>query len=300
LSISVVIPAYRAARTIARAVNSVLGQSLAPAEILVVDDGSPDGDETARILEQFGDRVRLLRKLNGGAASARNHGIDFATSDVIAFLDADDYWQPQKLAIQCELFAKYPDVGVVASQWFTQIPGEEPVAPGEPIPGIYDRRLAVSGPVAFDVATKLLTSTVAVRREVLGNHRFVSGLEPAEDRDLWCRLVASAAVYLTSTPLITYVLEAGSLSRTKVDRDYGNMIRVVHRHAGLLGRQATRLWETITYRKWASCYLAAGQPRAALRPALQRLRRQPLSAEAWWIAGKCLALSCRIRSRQQA
>src|SRR5437868_7863345 len=100
LSVSVVIPAYKAARTINRAVESVLGQTRRPAEVLVVDDGSPDGADLAAALGRYGDRVALFRKPNGGAASARNHGIDRAGGSVIGFLDADDYWEPDKLERQ--------------------------------------------------------------------------------------------------------------------------------------------------------------------------------------------------------
>src|SRR5207245_884017 len=74
LSVTVVIPAYKAARTINRAVESVLGQTRRPAEVLVVDDGSPDGADLAAAVARYGGRVTLLRKLNGGAASARNYG----------------------------------------------------------------------------------------------------------------------------------------------------------------------------------------------------------------------------------
>ena len=145
------------------------------------------------------------------------------------------------------------------------------------------------------VACRVLTSTVLVRRDVLGGHRFVPGLEPAEDRDLWCRLVAGTAVHVSSAPLITYAVEAGSLSNANVDRDYGNMLRVIHRHAGLLGPRHFREWEASTYRLWAGRLLGDGQPAAALRPAIERLRRRPLSVEGWYILAKCLARSCRRR-----
>ncbi len=91
--ISVVIPAYRAARTIERAVDSVLGQTRRADEIIVVDDGSPD--DLAEVLGRYGSRVRLLRKRNGGAASARNLAIEECRGELIAFLDADDYWEPK-------------------------------------------------------------------------------------------------------------------------------------------------------------------------------------------------------------
>jgi glycosyltransferase involved in cell wall biosynthesis len=72
-TITTIIPAYRAAGTIARALDSVLGQSCRPEEILVVDDGSPDN--MAAAVRPYGERVTLIRKSNGGAASARNFGL---------------------------------------------------------------------------------------------------------------------------------------------------------------------------------------------------------------------------------
>src|ERR1700728_1366179 len=97
-SVSVIIPYYRAQETIARAVRSVLTQTYPPSEIIVVADGSPD--DPSEELKGFGSAVTLIRKRNGGAASARNSGIDHAQGEWIAFLDADDHWEPSKLERQ--------------------------------------------------------------------------------------------------------------------------------------------------------------------------------------------------------
>ncbi len=292
LSVSVIIPAYKAARTINRAVESVFQQTRHPAEVLVVDDGSPDGADLAAALTRYGDRLTLFRKTNGGAASARNHAIEHARGNVIGFLDADDYWEPDKLERQLALLESHPEVGLIASLWYTELPGEFRTPPAAPI-NDFDRAWAPVGPDVFRVACQVSTPTVLVRRDVLGRHRFPTDLTTAEDRDLWCRLVAAAPVYLSSAPLATVVLEPGSLSRTRVDQDYGNMLRVIHRHADLLGRRHLRAWVASTYRQWAGQLLGDGRPAAALRPAVQRLLRRPLSIEGWYILGKCLALSCR-------
>ena len=292
LSVSVIIPAYKAARTINRAVESVVSQTREPAEVLVVDDGSPDGAELAAALSRYGDRVTLLRKPNGGAASARNHGIERASGNVIGFLDADDYWEPHKLEHQLDLLDRHPEVGLTASRWYTEQPGELRTPPVEPLGGTYDRAWKPGGPDVFRVVCRVWTSSVLVRRSVLGDHRFPLDLTTGEDRDLWCRLIAAAPVYLSSEPLATAVVEPGSLSRTHVDQDYRNMLRVIHRHADLLGAQSVRAWESSTYRQWAGQLLADGQPAAAIRPAIQRLKRRPLSVEGWYILGKCLALCC--------
>lgn len=288
-TVSLIIPAYRAAGTIARALDSVLGQTRRPTEILVIDDGSPD--DLAAAVQPYGSLVRLLRKPNGGAASARNFGLDHATGELVAFLDADDYWEPTKLEGQLALFAAHPGLGLACGRWYTQEPDAARVAPPPPADLDFDRVIVPTGREAFTVATKMWTSTILVRRDVIGDRRFTPGLEPAEDRDLWVRLVASTPVYMTSAPLATYVQEPNSLTRSNVDRDYGNMLRVVHRHAALLGGHA-RAWEAEIYRRWAARYLGCGQPRAALTPAWQRLRRDPASAEGWWVLLKSGLRAC--------
>ena len=96
--ISVVIPAYKAERCLARAIESVLAQTLPAAEVIVVDDGSRDA--TAAVAGRFGDPVRVIRQENAGPAAARNHGVREACSAWIAFLDADDAWLPEKLERQ--------------------------------------------------------------------------------------------------------------------------------------------------------------------------------------------------------
>lgn len=104
--ISVVIPVFNRRREIGRAIASVLGQSLSPYDILVVDDASTDGsaDVVAALQEP---RVKLLRHpQNRGAAAARNTAIEAAEGDWIALLDSDDEWEKDKLAVQLEALAR--------------------------------------------------------------------------------------------------------------------------------------------------------------------------------------------------
>src|SRR5713101_9096613 len=98
IRISVLIPAYNAAPYLKEAIESALSQSYAPHEIIVVDDGSTDG--TADIARSFGSQVRLLQHANRGVAASRNRGIEEATGDWIALLDADDLFLPDKLLLQ--------------------------------------------------------------------------------------------------------------------------------------------------------------------------------------------------------
>jgi glycosyltransferase involved in cell wall biosynthesis len=97
-TVSVVIPTYNRARSITRAIDSVLTQTFQDIELIVVDDGSQD--DTAEVLTRYGDRLCLIRQENRGVSAARNKGIRAAHGNWIAFLDSDDEWRPTKLALQ--------------------------------------------------------------------------------------------------------------------------------------------------------------------------------------------------------
>jgi glycosyltransferase involved in cell wall biosynthesis len=111
--VTVLIDTYNHERFIEEAIVSVLEQDFPAAEmeILVVDDGSTDA--TPEIIRKFERRVRLLRKTNGGQASAFNFGIPEARGEIIAFLDGDDWWAPQKLSRVMEYLGGHPEVGVL-------------------------------------------------------------------------------------------------------------------------------------------------------------------------------------------
>ncbi len=109
--VSVVMPAYNAAATITAAIHSVLRQTYPQWELIVVDDGSTDG--TARRVLAFGDRVRYLRQEHLGPGAARNRGVAEARGHVVAFLDADDLWLPEKLERQMTVLRQEPTLDAV-------------------------------------------------------------------------------------------------------------------------------------------------------------------------------------------
>jgi glycosyltransferase involved in cell wall biosynthesis len=104
--ITCIIPAYNAARYLGEAIDSVHSQTLRPEEIIVVDDGSTDATPT--IAGEYGESVILLRQTNGGRAAACNRGLRAARGEFIAFLDADDLWEPEKLERQMVCLQKQP------------------------------------------------------------------------------------------------------------------------------------------------------------------------------------------------
>ncbi len=108
--VSVVIPAFNASLHLESALESVLAQTAAPLEVIVMDDGSTD--DTVAMAERFG--VRVERHGHAGISATRNRGVNAARGGLIAFLDADDVWLPDKLERQLEVFAAQPDLELVS------------------------------------------------------------------------------------------------------------------------------------------------------------------------------------------
>jgi glycosyltransferase involved in cell wall biosynthesis len=108
--VSVVVPVFNGERFLGEALQSVVTQTIPPAEIIVVDDGSTDG--TAEVARRFGG-VRYVAQPHAGIAAARNRGVDVAGADCLSFLDADDWWPPEKLEIQTAALERDPAIDVV-------------------------------------------------------------------------------------------------------------------------------------------------------------------------------------------
>ena len=118
-TVSVVIPCYNGERFIAQALRSVLAQTYAVVEILVIDDGSKD--DSARLAESFGPPVRVIRQPNQGESVARNRGIAEATGEWIAFLDADDDWMPEKIERQIAAVGSSDVASVTNVRFFGEV-----------------------------------------------------------------------------------------------------------------------------------------------------------------------------------
>lgn len=278
---SVVIPAYRAHRTVRRAVQSVIAQTEPIHEVIVVDDGSPD--DIAGPLAGLDARVRVIHQANAGAGAARNTGIAAATGDWIAFLDADDEWLPGRLATQLRAVENFPDVGLIMGQFELRRAGEASgtVTAWSDIPaGI---PLSLRGDSAMRFASACWTGTVLVRREVIGEQRFRTDLRTAEDRELWYRLTIRTQVLAVKKVLAVQHVTAGSLSTTDIDDDCENMLRVVELHGADLSAREQRAWEVGLLRRRAAVHLADGRRSDAHLAARMRLRLDPWSVEAWYI-----------------
>src|SRR5918993_11985 len=192
--VTVVIPAFRAANYIAEALDSVCAQTFTDFEIVVVNDVSPDTEELEQVLTRYRERVKYLKRdRNGGPGAARNTGILAARGEYVAFLDADDYWDPAFLAEQMAFFDRHPDVSLVYSDasWFLE--GSRVVV------GTLMTQAPSRGEPTFERLTRqectVGTSAVVVRRDAVIN----AGLFDAdignysEDFDLYLRIAKSGA-----------------------------------------------------------------------------------------------------------
>ena len=217
--VSVVIPCYRCADNIARAVESVVRQTLCPAEVILIDDGS--GDNTLATLyalqAQYGMvwiKVIALEK-NRGVSVARNTGWDAATGDYIAFLDADDAWHPEKIAVQYSWMRDHPQVALSGHRWLYLDPGDALPTPKPPESlttyEIMKDRLLVSNP--------FVTPSVMLKRGL--PHRFDAAKRYCEDYFLWLQLsLDNQVIFLLDTEL-AYVFKR--IGRTGVS---GNLLRM--------------------------------------------------------------------------
>jgi glycosyltransferase involved in cell wall biosynthesis len=189
-TISVAIGAYNAEEWIAETLDSVLTQTRAPHEVIIVDDASTDG--TARVLGGYGDRIRVLsNEVNRGLPFTLNRAIGAATGDYVALNGADDLWKPHKLEWQGETLAAHPEVDLAFGHavMFGTVEGEFARPPASGLlatetltPALYERNLFAS-------------PSVLIRRTL---HEELGGFReelPTEDWEFWLRALRAGAVF---------------------------------------------------------------------------------------------------------
>jgi glycosyltransferase involved in cell wall biosynthesis len=236
--VSVVLAVYNATWCVGRALDSVLAQTRVPEEILVCDDGSTDGTPDW-IANRYGERVTVLRLPHRNAAATRRVGLDQASGEWLAFMDADDTWLPAKLERQLEFIERHPEVRwlscdgalvsadrVIRASWLADYFDPVRDRVGDLMPPLMERCFP-------------LMSSMIVEREA---YRQVGGIRAeivySHDYDLWLRLAARYPGGLMSERLIEYFTHPGQLSRNIEERgrdDLALMRRVEH---GELGHRA--------------------------------------------------------------
>jgi glycosyltransferase involved in cell wall biosynthesis len=166
--ISTVIPCHNGARYLGAAIESVLAQSYRPLEIIVVDDGSTD--DTPAVAATFAAAIRYCRRSHGGAARARNHGVELAAGSFLAFLDADDLWAADKLRRQMAAFDADPSLDIVCGHARQFVSPELPEA-------VKARVRFAAGTMPAQLPGALLTRREVFDRVGVYSARFVTGTE---------------------------------------------------------------------------------------------------------------------------
>lgn len=206
-TVSVVIPTYNREEFLADAIDSVLSQTLMPLEVIVVDDGSTDA--SGKLLNKYQDKIKIIRQKNSGVSVARNSGIRIARGSIIAFLDSDDIWLPNKLERQIGHFETDLSVSVVHSDVFLLENGHRRRAREgrEKFSGRCYSQFFLGTP-AFPIL-----STVAVRASALRHvGYFDEQLRTSEDIDLWLRIARTYPYKFINEPLILRRIHQNNLT----------------------------------------------------------------------------------------
>ena len=291
--VSAVIPTYNYGRYLSRAVDSVLGQTHAPIECIVVDDGSTD--DTLSVLARYRDRIRVITQLNSGAPAAKNTGIRTATGDFIALLDADDWWEPQKIERQLRVFGQNPGLGAVGCG-VRQVDrlGRELLLEIRPQPvsqwqrnlrAIATRNLWVGGSQSGILARKTVFDEIGPFDESLG---------AAEDWDMWMRLVARYSIYNLGDILVNIERHGAGVFRN-ARRAEENQWRVYRKAVAewpdVLDARTRRRMRALIFADAGGELLSAGEIPLALTKYVESLRQWPFHAKRWSIAGRLAAKS---------
>lgn len=234
MKFSVVVPCHNAAATIAQTLHSIAAQTLAPHEILVIDDASTD-DSRAQI-EASGVEITLVGANVRNAGAARNLGIERASGDWIALCDADDVWSPHHLEQAAQTLEGGDDVAYMANHSLLDADGESP------LPDSIKHRVDAGGGKTGVQWVELLEggfhfghSTVIYRRETLQK---IGGFDPKferqEDLDLWLRAISHGAWAYGARSAAAYRVDtAGSLSKAVIKSAYFYMPALLNNRAPL-------------------------------------------------------------------
>jgi glycosyltransferase involved in cell wall biosynthesis len=203
--ISVVIPLYNKGFIISETLESVLAQTFTDFEIVIVNDGSTD--DSFEIVSQYSDdRIRLYNQENKGVSKTRNAGIEYAKGELIAFLDADDFWYPNHLEELYQLYIDFPNCGLYASRYFMKISKENTIkttyieAVSDNFRGILPDYFLAS--MQYRVG---LTSAVAIPKEMIqGDFLFNPQLNGQEDLELFTKIAIDKPVAITNKYTVEY------------------------------------------------------------------------------------------------
>lgn len=209
MKISIVIPLYNKEKHIRDTLKCIFEQTYQDFEIIIVNDGS--SDRSLEIVSTVKDaRIRVISQENKGAAAARNKGVEIASSDYVAFMDADDRWKKNYLESMIDLIRSYPDAAIYGSNYEIWENGKVSVLEYPEI--IEDKSIIKNYFISGKVYTPLWTSAVIVKRNIFLNlGGFPVRSKVCEDVDLWCRMALSGQIAYLNKPLAIYKRDSSNM-----------------------------------------------------------------------------------------
>lgn len=319
MKISVVVPAYNAARTVAQTLDALLAQTSPADDIVVVDDGS--NDHTREVLEAYRDRVHLVFQANDGVSAARNRGVAETHGEWVAFCDADDVWHPEKLKVMRAVLASRQDMDLVFHEFWTLVAGQVAEARATHSPHTmfplfreFDISLQRILPVhrAVETGTRefgtvdtwsgsgfrwlmlgnfLMPSTVMMRRTAFdAAGGFDADFRYAEDTEFFLRFGKARTMVWADCPLTGYRREAGTLLTGNMYPTIRNAVRAVERHcvddvSVYQGPDADWVRRAVARRYTRLAYFCLSElnPAEARQHARTAIGHRPTDAGAWGI-----------------
>ncbi len=306
--ISVVMPAYNAGRHLVRTIDSVLAQTFCALEIIVVDDGSTD--DTAEVARTYGSKIRYIAQNNAGASVARNTGIEAAKGEWIAFLDADDEWLPEKLALQTEHLKRNPDLAWTTGNFIRCACSSNRrgphLDPGRAEMMLEGKEYCEDYFAALPRGLDGWTGMMLIRRDVLFEAGlFRRGQLRGNDYDMWWRIAYRwPKIGYLAEPLAVYHLDVeGSIIRKYKDSDISRDL--IQRHLELARQHGRtddfRPCAIYLLRRWmrAMLFEARGREVRAMLSQFGDLLPRPYKAFMWAMTAfpKITAAGCRMISR---
>ena len=251
--VTIIIPTYNHAHLISRALSSLIEQTYPNWEAIIINNYSEDN--TLEIIENFKEpRIKVINFSNGGSiAASRNQGIQNANGEIIAFLDSDDYWFPQKLELSLnQMNIDSADFCVNSEMIFIKNKKIKPIVSGSPNQLNYNY-LLFSGNI-------ISTSSVVVKKSVLDEVGFFNEDKKyitAEDYDLWLRIAQKNYKMTSVKDIMGGHLEHTSNNSSAVDRHHLAIVEVLNLHFKNLPNS---LWITVKkHCRWANLYYGSGR-----------------------------------------
>jgi len=296
MKVSVIIPSYNCAPYLPDAISSVLQQSYKNLEIIIVDDGSTDNTE--KTVETFLGRIEYIKQVNQGVSAARNTGMKMATGDLVAFLDADDTWFPEKIAVQLEIFNRHPDIAGIFSDfalcdkngkvthegfvtreyhifnyykytWERIFPNHEKVTlttngNSTPFSVFYGDVFQ-----SLYVGNFIKTSSFIIKREVPGTvGYFTPERRTQEDYEYWLKIASRYSFAYIDSPLLCTRRRPNQLtSKSEIFDIVNQSLEVIEtigiNNIGRLGKDIVARRLTDKYQKLALIHISRGNPKDA-------------------------------------